>query len=110
MIAPGRHPAHLDAVLDDPEKLSRAAAFCRLGKIGRLRIEPLGNVAFGHARRAVTDGAMGGEVVDADRDLAGSPRPGGTWIPDACALIERTRAVSMIHCVIRQWGAVADTS
>ena len=31
-------------------------------------------------------------------------------MPAACASIERTRAVSNIQCVIRQWGAVAETS
>jgi hypothetical protein len=42
--------------------------------------------------------------------LAGSSSLGGAVMSVACALIERTRAVSKIHSVIRQCGAVAATS
>jgi hypothetical protein len=43
----------------------------------------------------VVDGAMRGEMLDADRNLGESSASGGTGMPAECALIERTRAVKL---------------
>src|SRR5437899_63929 len=68
-----------------------------------------GGAAFGHAGCAVADRTMRREMLDAHRDFAGSSRPGGTWTPRACALIERYARLSSIQRVAGQCGSVAAT-
>ena len=42
-----------------------------LGQIGRRRIEAFADIALRHAGTAMADGAMGGEMLDADHELVG---------------------------------------
>src|SRR5690349_2741964 len=69
VIAPGWHAGHLDAVLDDPEQLGGAVQRRGFGQIRWRWIKALGDVAARHAGRAVTDGAMRPEMLDAHRDV-----------------------------------------
>jgi hypothetical protein len=68
VVCPGRHAGHLDTVLEDPEQFAIAVGARGHGEIRRLRIEPLGDVALGHAGRTVADGAMSREMLGAHRD------------------------------------------
>lgn len=69
VIAPGGHAGHLDPVFDDPEKLTRSIMFGGFGKIGRLRIKPDRDVALGHARSTVANGAMRRKMLGAGHEV-----------------------------------------
>jgi len=69
VIAPGRHPGHLDAVLDDPEKLGGAVKRRGFGKVRRRWVKTSGDIAARHPGRAVTDGAVRCEMFDRHRDV-----------------------------------------
>jgi len=69
VVAPGRHAGHLDAVLEDPEKLGGAAeqnGFCQIRWRG---IEAPRDVALRYAWCAVAGGAMRRKMLDADKHV-----------------------------------------
>src|SRR5262249_51606315 len=69
VIAPGRHPSHLDAVFEDPEQLGGTIKLCGFGEIWRLRIKTASDVALGHTGCATANGAMCREMLEAHGDV-----------------------------------------
>src|SRR5262249_49110079 len=51
---------------DDPEQLCRRVLTGRMHQIGRLRVEPVRDIALEDAGRAVADRAVRGKMLDAD--------------------------------------------
>ena len=50
-VAPGRHAASFDTVLDNPEGGGRASINTDLGQIGRRRVKRLAQLSIGQTRR-----------------------------------------------------------